>query len=457
MTNRKRASERSTRGKLHSPGRPRAALRSQQVMFWQLIKQGVSSEEAGVQAGASAPVGSRWFREAGGMPPSKFANASQPLSGRYLCFAEREEIALYRAQGFGVCAIARKIGRSASTVSRELRRNAATRSGGFEYRATTAQWHADRAARRPKLTKLAQNDALRQYVEDRLSGQLSGPNGNIVAGPDVSWTKRRSVRRQHRRWATAWSPEQIARRLPLDYPDDPMMRISHEAIYQSLFIQGRGALRRELVACLRSGRALRVPRARRKGKGKPFVSDQIMIGERPAEAEDRAVPGHWEGDLILGLKSSAIGTLVERKTRFTLLLHLPPMPGHGAGPRKKNGPALAGHGAEAVRDAITKSIQSLPSHLCKSLTWDQGAEMAQHAKLKTDTGIQVFFCDPQSPWQRGCNENTNGLLRQYFPKGTDLSVHDENTLDAVAYTLNNRPRKTLGWKTPAEVLEEVLS
>ena len=457
MTNRKRASERSTRGKLHSLRRLRAALRSQQVMFWQLIKQGISSEEAGMQAGASAPVGSRWFREAGGMPPSKFANASQPLSDRYLCFAESEEIALYRAQGFGVCAIARKIGRSAWTVSRELRRNAATRSGGFEYRATTAQWHADRAAHRPKLTKLAQNDALRQYVEDRLSGQLSGPNGDIVAGPDVSWTKRRSVRRQHRRWATAWSPEQIARRLPLDYPDDPMMRISHEAIYQSLFIQGRGALRRELVACLRSGRALRVPRARRKGKGKPFVSDQIMISERPAKAEDRAVPGHWEGDLILGLKSSAIGTLVERKTRFTLLLHLPPMPSHGAGPRKKNDPALAGHGAEAVRDAIIKSIQSLPSHLCKSLTWDQGAEVAQYTKLKTDTGIQVFFCDSQSPWQRGSNENTNGLLRQYFPKDTDLSVHDENALDAVAYTLNNRPRKTLGWRTPAEVLAEVLS
>ena len=228
-------------------------------------------------------------------------------------------------------------------------------------------------------------------------------------------------------------------------------------VLQSLFIQGRGALRRELVACLRSGRALRVPRARRKGKGKPFVSDQIMISERPAKAEDRAVLGQWEGDLILGLKSSAIGTLVERKTRFTLLLHLPPMPSHGAGPRKKNDPALAGHGAEAVRDAIIKSIQSLPSHLCKSLTWDQGAEVAQYTKLKTDTGIQVFFCDSQSPWQRGSNENTNGLLRQYFPKDTDLSVHDENALDAVAYTLNNRPRKTLGWRTPAEVLAEVLS
>ncbi len=236
-----------------------------------------------------------------------------------------------------------------------------------------------------------------------------------------------------------------------------MVRISHEAIYQSLFVQGRGALRRELVACLRSGRALRVHRARRKSKGKAFVSDQIMISERPAEAEDRAVPGHWEGDLILGLKSSAIGTLVERSTRFTLLLHLPPMPGHGAEARKKNGPALAGHGAEAVRDAITKSIQKLPKHLCKSLTWDQGAEMAQHEKLKEHTGIQVFFCDPQSPWQRGSNENTNGLLRQYFPKGTDLSSHNESTLDAVAYTLNKRPRKTLGWKTPAEALEEVLT
>jgi Transposase and inactivated derivatives, IS30 family len=227
-----------------------------------------------------------------------------------------------------------------------------------------------------------------------------------------------------------------------------MMRISHETIYQSLFIQGRGALGRELVVCLRSGRALRVPRARRRGKGQPFVSDQVMISEHPAEAEDRAIPGHWEGDLILGLKSSAIGTLVEHSTRFTLLLHLPPMPNHGTGPRKKNGPARAGHGAEALRDAIIKSIPSVPEHLRKSLTWDQDAEMAQHEKLSEHTGIQVFFCDPQSPWQRGSNENTNGLLRQYFPKGTDLGIHDESTLDAVAYTLNNQPRKTLRWKTP---------
>jgi len=441
---------------MRSPGRPKVAHRAQQVLFWRLIEKGISSEEAAVQAGASAPVGSRWFREAGGMPPSQYSKSAPLLSGRYLTFSEREEIALCRAQGLGVCAIARKLGRAASTVSRELRRNAATRGGGFEYRATTAQWHANRAAKRPRETKLAACARLRQYVEGRLSGQISVPDGTIIPGPDVRWTKRRSVRRQHRKWATAWSPEQIARRLPLDYPDDPLMRISHETIYQSLFIQGRGALRRELVACLRSGRALRVPRARRKGKGKAYVTDEIMISERPAEVEDRAVPGHWEGDLILGLKSSAIGTLVERKTRFTLLLHLPPMPGHGAGPRQKNGPALAGHGAEAVRDAIVKSTRNLPEHLRKSLTWDQGAEMAQHEKLTSDTGIDVYFCDPQSPWQRGSNENTNGLLRQYFPKGTDLSAHGVEELEAVANALNSRPRKTLGWKTPAEALEETL-
>jgi len=285
---------------------------------------------------------------------------------------------------------------------------------------------------------------------------VTGADGKVIHGPDVTWTKRRSVRRQHRRWATAWSPEQIARRLPLDYPEDETMRISHEAIYQALFIQKRGALRRELVACLRSGRSLRVPRARRTGKGRAFVSDDIMISERPSEVAGRAVAGHWEGDLIIGLKSSAIGTLVERTTRFTLLLHLPPMPSHGTGKRPKRGPALAGHGAEAVRNAVTRSVQTLPGHLKKSLTWDQGAEMAQHKKLKADTGIDVYFCDPQSPWQRGSNENTNGLLRQYFPKGTDLSQHRADELDAVAFTLNNRPRKKLGWKTPAEMLDEIL-
>ena len=234
------------------------------------------------------------------------------------------------------------------------------------------------------------------------------------------------------------------------------MRISHEAIYQALYIQGRGALKRELTACLRTGRALRVPRARSTGRGKSFVSPEIMISERPAEAADRAVPGHWEGDLILGLNSSAIGTLVERTTRFTLLLHLPRMAGHGTDLRQKNGPALAGHGAEAVRDAIAGSITKLPSHLRRSLAWDQGAEMARHAELKILAALPVYFCDPHSPWQRATNENTNGLLRQYFPKGTDLSKHGCDELEAVAVALNGRPRKTLGWKTPAEALDELL-
>ena len=234
------------------------------------------------------------------------------------------------------------------------------------------------------------------------------------------------------------------------------MRISHEAIYQALYVQGRGALRRELTACLRTGRALRVPRARTRGRGKSFVTPELLISQRPAEATDRAVPGHWEGDLILGLGSSAIGTLVERTTRFTLLLHLPRMAGHGPGMRVKNGPALAGHGAEAVRDAITRTIVTLPEQLRRSLTWDQGAEMAQHARLNIDAGVKVYFCDPQSPWQRGTNENTNGLLRQYFPKGTDLSVHSAVEIAAVAAALNARPRKTLDWKTPTEALHEWL-
>jgi IS30 family transposase len=233
------------------------------------------------------------------------------------------------------------------------------------------------------------------------------------------------------------------------------MRVSHEAIYQSLYVQGRGALRRELTACLRTGRALRVPRARAR-RGKSFVTDQVLISERPAEAQDRAVPGHWEGDLILGLDSSAIGTLVERSSRFTMLLHLPPMEGHDS-QRIKNGPALAGHGALAVRDAITDAITTLPLQLRRSLTWDQGTEMAQHAQLRIDTGLPVYFCDPRSPWQRATNENTNGLLRQYFPKGTNLARHSANDLAAVAATLNSRPRKTLDWRTPAEALNEYLT
>jgi IS30 family transposase len=379
-----------------------------------------------------------------------------PLSGRYLSFTEREEIAIAHAQSLGVREIARRLGRSPSTISRELRRNAATRGGVLDYRATTAQWHADRRARRPKVAKLAANDKLRDYVQDRLSGVIETPDGSVVPGPTVRWIGRRHGRRQDRRWAKSWSPQQISNRLRADFPDDDSMRISHEAIYQALYVQGRGALRRELVACLRTGRALRVPRARTRGRGKKFVTAEVMISERPAEADDRAVPGHWEGDLILGLGSSAVGTLVERSTRFTMLLHLPRMEGHGYEPRAKNGPALAGHGAEAVRDAIAASIGTLPHQLRRSLTWDQGAEMAQHAQLRIDTGLAIYFCDPQSPWQRGTNENTNGLLRQYFPKGTDLTKHSANDLAAVAAALNGRPRKTLDWKTPAEALDELL-
>jgi IS30 family transposase len=371
--------------------------------------------------------------------------------------AEREEIALLRAQQHGVREIARQLGRSPSTISRELRRNAATRGGTLLYRATVAQWKSERAAKRPKASKLAQNERLQDYVQDRLSGIVLDGQGKPIRGPNVPWKGRRHGRRADRRWGTSWSPEQISRRLRVDFPEDASMRISHEAIYQALYIQGRGALRRELSACLRTGRALRVPRARARQRGRQFITPELMISERPAEVADRAVPGHWEGDLIIGLNRSAIGTLVERSTRFTMLLYLPPMSGHGSSVRAKNGPALAGHGAEAVRDAITTKIAMLPEQLSKSLTWDQGAEMAQHAQLRIDTGLDIYFCDPRSPWQRGTNENTNGLLRQYFPKGTDMNRYRERELDAVAATLNARPRKTLGWKTPAEALDALLS
>jgi IS30 family transposase len=451
MGARRRRSDRAARAVMRSPGRPSVARREQRQRFWAAIARGVSSEDAAGEAGVSVAVGVRWFREGGGMPTVTQA----PLSGRYLSFAEREEIAILRARGGGVRAIARSLGRSASTISRELRRNAATRSGGLEYRATTAQWHSDRRAKRPKTARLAVNEGLLCYVQDRLAGAVERPDGIAVAGPEVRWTGRRHGRRTDRRWARAWSPEQIAHRLPVDFPDDESMRISHEAIYQALYVQGRGALRRELTACLRTGRALRVPRARSRARGKSFVSEEILISERPAEAQDRAVPGHWEGDLIIGLGSSAIGTLVERSTRFLMLLPLPPIAGLGE-PRTKHGPALAGHGAEAVRDAIAAAITTLPEQLRRSLTWDQGSEMSQHAQLRIDTGLTVYFCDPHSPWQRGTNENTNGLLRQYFPKGTDLARHTAGDLAAVAATLNSRPRKTLGWKTPAEALDEHL-
>ncbi|HET9657224.1 MAG TPA: IS30 family transposase [Kineosporiaceae bacterium] len=437
---------------MRSPGRPAPRLEVERK-FWRLIATGMTSEDAAAGVGVSGPVGSRWFRHGGGMPPISLAEPS----GRYLSFAEREEIAILRAQGDGVRAIARAIGRDASTVSRELRRNAATRAGQKGYRASVAQWKAEQAAKRPKVAKLAANDRLRQYVQDRLSGKVTHPDGSVVAGPTVRvWKGRNKPRRDDRPWTVAWSPEQISHRLRVDFPQDESMRVSHEAIYQALYVQGRGALRRELAACLRTGRALRVPRARTQSRGKKFITPEVMISERPAEIADRAVPGHWEGDLIIGLNKSAIGTLVERTTRFTMLLHLPPMEGFANTERTKNGPPLAGHGAEAVRDAIAAKIKTLPEQLRRTLTWDQGSEMAQHAQLTMATDMAVYFCDPHSPWQRGTNENTNGLLRQYFPKGTDMARYDEHDLDAVAAALNGRPRKTLGWKTPAETLDQQL-
>jgi IS30 family transposase len=422
-------------------------------LFWMAISRGVTSTDAGLEAGVSQVVGSRWFRECGGVTPQAVFHVD---SGRYLSFAEREQIALWRAQKMGVRQIARELNRSPSTVSRELRRNASTRGGTLMYRATVAQWHRDRRATRPKQAKMVENPRLRRYVQERLAGRLVTEHGVTVAGPAVPFTGRNRARRADRRWGQAWSPEQISARLRVDFPDDPDMRISHEAIYQSLFVQGRGALARELTACLRTGRALRVPRARVGERGKGFISKEVMISQRPAEVADRAVPGHWEGDLIIGTGRSAIGTLVERTSRFTMLLHLPPLPGRD-GARTKNGPPVTGAGAEAVRDAIAAQLGELPEHLRRSLTWDQGAELAQHARLKIDLGLQVYFCDPQSPWQRGTNENTNGLLRQYFPKGTDLARHSAEELAAVADALNSRPRKTLRWRTPAEVLDEHLA
>ncbi len=442
-----RAAAAGTRGM----GRPPAGRREHRVRFWEAIARGASSENAAVEAGVLPNIGVRWFRKAGGMPPLTLA----PVSGRYLSFPEREEIAILRAQGSGVREIARQLGRAPSTISRELQRNAALRTGRPEYRASTAQTHADRRARRPKPAKLAVNPELRRYVQDRLAGEVRRPDGS-VAGPEVGWRGRRHGPRKDRRWGQSWSPEQISGRLRVDFPDDESMRVSHEAIYQSLYIQGRGALRRELTACLRTGRALRAPRNRTSKGNRSFVTAELLISERPAEVEDRAVPGHWEGDLILGLDRSAIGTLVERSSRFTMLLHLPPIEGHDSSGTTSSR-SSTGAGARAVRDAIANTIATLPEELRRSLTWDQGIEMAQHVQLRIDTGLQIYFCDPRSPWQRATNENTNGLLRQYFPRGTDLARHSAEELTAVATTLNGRPRKTLGWKTPAEVLTEHLA
>jgi IS30 family transposase len=440
------------RGQILSPGRPGVAWREDRVRFWAAIATGVRTEEAAVAAGVSSPVGYRWFRHAGGVNPCLLAT----VSGRYLSFREREDIALLRAQGQGVREIARRVGRSPSTISRELRRNASTRTFRLEYRASLAQWHAERRARRPKVAKLAENERLRDYVQERLSGEVRAPDGRAVGPAGPKWAGKNKPHRADRRWVQAWSPEQIAKRLKVDFPDDESMRISHEAIYQALYVQGRGALRRELVACLRTGRALRVPRARSRRKPWGHVTEDVMISERPAEVEDRAVPGHWEGDLLIGLERSAIGTLVERTTRFTMLIHLPREDGYRHKQTPKNGPALAGYGAITMKNALATTMSTLPEQLRRSLTWDRGKELSAHAAFKVETGIPVFFADPQSPWQRGTNENTNGLLRQYFPKGTDVSRWTAEEIEAVANTLNGRPRKTLGWRTPAEAFNELL-
>lgn len=446
------AADRALRPPMRSPGRPEPS-RAVQREFWRLIATGVTTVEAALDVGVSWPVGARWFRHAGGMPP---ISLDEP-SGRYLSFAEREEIALLRARGNGVREIGRSIGRDAGTISRELRRNAATRSGKQEYRALVAQWKAQQAAKRPKAAKLVSNPRLREYVQERLSGSVRRPDGTVVTGPKPpAWKGLNKPYRQDRRWATAWSPEQIAHRLRIDFADDESMRISHEAIYQALFIEGRGALKRELVACLRTGRALREPRARSRSKPQGHVTADVVISQRPAEADDRAVAGHWEGDLIIGTGRSAIGTVVERASRSTLLVHLPRLDGWGETPPVKNGPALGGYGAVAMNAALTASMTQLPEQLRKTLTWDRGKELSAHAQFALETGTKVFFADPHSPWQRPTNENTNGLLRQYFPKGTDLSRWTADDLEAVALALNNRPRKTLGWRTPAEVFEQQL-
>ena len=440
------------RGQIPSPGAPTVAWREDRVRFWAAIAGGATTDDAAVEAGVSSPVAYRWFRHAGGVNPC----LPPTVSGRYLSFAEREDIAIWRGQKVGVREIARRLGRNPSTISREVRRNASTRTWRLEYKASTAQWHAERRARRPKEAKLVINERLRDYVQDRLSGLVKTPDGRVVGPEGPQWKGRNKPHRGDRRWVEAWSPEQISQRLPVDFPDDESMRVSHEAIYQALYVQGRGALKRELVACLRTGRALRVPRSRSRQKAWAHVTPEVMISERPAEADDRAVPGHWEGDLLIGLERSAIGTLVERNTRFTMLVHLPREEGFGTIPRTKNGPPLAGYGALKMKEALAVSMVSLPVQLRRSLTWDRGKELSQHAAFRVETGIPVYFADPHSPWQRGTNENTNGLLRQYFPKGTDLSRWTAEEIEAVATALNGRPRKTLGWKTPAEALDEYL-
>jgi len=376
--------------------------REHERRFWQGVRAGLSVDEAAASAGASWSWGRRIFVRLGGVNPTR---TTDPLGQRYLRFEEREEIMRLQASGLSVRAIAREIGRHPSTVSRELKRAVGVRG----YRAGMAQTHADRGRRGPRNAKLATNLRLRREVQARLERHDS--------------------------------PEQIAGRLKIDFPDEPEMWVSAETIYQSLYIQARGGLKRELTAYLRTSRSMRKPR-RTPGHRRTRIPDMVMISERPPEIEDRAVPGHWEGDLIMGstASGSAVGTLVERTTGFVMLLHLPD-----------------GYGTLAVQAALVAKMLTLDEQLRRSLTWDQGLEMASHREIAAATGLDIYFCNPHSPWQRGTNENTNGLLRQYLPKGKDLSFYGPGMLDNIAAELNSRPRKRHGFRTPAEMLDEILA
>src|SRR5216684_7993096 len=392
--------------------------RDLQREFWFLIRAGQLRTEAAATLGLNTHTGERWFGQAGGVAPS-FVQAKR--GSRYLSLEEREEIFVGVQRGSSIRSIAKSLGREPSTVLRELRRNmrqqyrtrsrlegrpGSHRTAPWDYRPSAAQRGADLRAARPKPALLATNQRLHDWVQAKLEERLS--------------------------------PEQISARLPVWFPEDAGMRVSTETIYQSIYVQGRGALRRELAVCLRTGRALRKPR---RGERRGRIPGMVNISERPAEVEDRAVPGHWEGDLIVGKNGrSAIGTLVERSTRYLILLHLP-----------------NGGSAAEVEKVMTTATQRLPETLWKTLTWDQGNEMRNHANISVSTGLDIYFCDPGSPWQRGSNENTNGLLRQYFPKGTDLKVHQPEYLEFVSAEMNTRPRKTLDWLNPAEALEQLLS
>tara|TARA_B100000315_G_scaffold168655_1_gene157215 strand:- start:171 stop:1325 length:1155 start_codon:yes stop_codon:yes gene_type:complete len=371
--------------------------REERLAVRRLISAGCSFEEAAATARCSTKTVQRLLNTVGGMPPRA---ASRSL--RQLSLAEREEISRGLEAGASYRAIARRLGRAPSTVCREVNGNA----GPWRYRACRADRAAYKKARRPKTGKFRRCPRLRAQVETLLNAQ--------------------------------WSPQQISARLQVDYPHDLEMRVSHETIYRSLFVQSRGALRKELTACLRSGRTRRRPHGRKDPGG--YIQDMVLIADRPAEIEDRAVPGHWEGDLLLGARGqSAIATLVERQTRYVMLLKVG---------RNKTSPHVCA--------LLAKKIRTLPQHLAVSLTWDRGKEMAGHRQFSIATGVQVYFCDPHSPWQRGSNENTNGLLRQYFPRGSDLAVHSQRHLNRVAHMLNDRPRQTLGWMKPSEKLAELL-